>query len=60
MASTIPFMAGSSYDFHYSSPMFVNVQIWSFKNLLPLTFCSIRHPMVISEPVKSTAWRLCF
>ncbi|KAG5396775.1 hypothetical protein IGI04_018589 [Brassica rapa subsp. trilocularis] len=44
MASTAPFMAGSSSNFHRSSPMFC----------VPVE-CSIRHPMVTSEQVMSTA-----
>ncbi|CAF2041413.1 unnamed protein product [Brassica napus] len=47
MASTAPFMAGFSYNFHRSSPIFL------FR-CVPVE-CSIRHPTVISEPVKSTA-----
>ncbi|CAF2357814.1 unnamed protein product [Brassica napus] len=47
MASTALFMAGFSYNFHRSSPIFL------FR-CVPVE-CSIRHPTVISEPVKSTA-----
>ncbi|CAN7109643.1 unnamed protein product [Brassica rapa subsp. narinosa] len=47
MASKAPFMAGLSFNFHRSSPMSVLLSV-------PVE-CSIRHPTVILEPVKSTA-----
>ncbi|CAN6853796.1 unnamed protein product [Brassica oleracea] len=54
MAFTAPFMAGSSFNFHRSSPMLVYVQI-RFLFRCVLVECSIRHPTVISQPVKSMA-----
>ncbi|CAN6987137.1 unnamed protein product [Brassica rapa subsp. trilocularis] len=55
MASKAPFMAGLSFNFHRSSPISVAVDVYSNLELSVPVECSIRHPTVILEPVKSTA-----